>query len=131
ANPYKAGVGLVYLKKYLEDNDYIDKQIKKFYNNYKLKQTGPSAFIEVLNENPPKDIDWFFNEYINTRKKIDYKLKNLKKSKDSLWITVKNKRGTNAPITLYGIAKKDSIVSKQWLTGIKDEKVVGLQRDGI
>lgn len=130
ANPYKAGVGLVYLKKYLED-DYVDRQIKEFYNTYKLKRTGSSAFIDLLKENPSKDIDWFFNEYINTRKKIDYKLKNLRKSKDSLWVTVKNKRGTNAPITLYGISKSDSIVSKQWLTGIKDEKVVGLEREGI
>src|SRR5690606_21875782 len=130
ANKYKAGVGLVYLKEYLGGN-YLDEEIKTFYNTYKLKPVSTDDFINILNENASKNIDWFFDEYLVSRKKIDYKLKNLKKSKDSLWVTVKNISGSKAPITLFGVAKNDSIVSKQWLSDIQDESVIGLERDGI
>lgn len=130
ANKYKAGVGLVYLEKYLNDNS-IGEKIKQFYRENNTKQTTPNVFIKLLENNTSKNIDWFFEDYIATHKKIDYKIRKLKKSKDSLWVTIKNKRGTNTPITLFSIGKRDSIISKQWLTNITTEKNIGFQRNGI
>ena len=34
----------------------------------------------------------FLNDYINTRKKIDFKIKKVKKTEDSITLTLKNKR---------------------------------------
>ncbi len=130
ASKYKAGVGLVYLEKYLNDNS-IKEKIKQFYEENKNKKTNSKAFIELLKNNSAKNIDWFFNEYVQTRKKIDYKIQKLRKSKDSLWVTIRNKRETNTPITLFGIGKRDTIISKQWLTDIKTEKSIALERQGI
>ena len=127
---YKAGVGLTYLEKYLNDNS-IKEKIKQFYKKNKTKHTTPDAFTDLLKSNSAKNIDWFFDEYIQTKNKIDYKILKLKKSKDSLWVTIKNKRETNTPITLFAIGKRDSIISKQWLTDIKTEKNIALERNGI
>lgn len=129
ANKYKAGVGLAYLSNYLEEN-HIDNAIKAFYNSYKGKKVSASDFEHILKSGASKDIDWFFSEYIKTNKQIDYKISKVEKDKDSLFVTIKNKTRNNAPITLYSISRKDSVLSKSWLSDITDEKTITLPRDG-
>ena len=125
---YKAGIGLVYLDNYLQNN-HIDNSLKAFYKKRKTQDISADTFIRALKKDSPKNIDWFFDSYVSSRDIIDFKIKKAKKIGDSVLVTLKNKTGTNVPITLYGI-KKDSIVSKQWVTDIKDEKTFKINRNG-
>ncbi|XLS30968.1 metalloprotease [Flavobacteriaceae bacterium M23B6Z8] len=128
ANKYKAGLGLLYLNDYLEEQ-YVEPRIKKFYEEQKLKDIDASVFESYLREGSPKNIDWFFDQYVHSRNKIDFKIKKVVKvENDSLLVTVKNKKGTNVPISLYGI-KDDSVVSKYWITDVFDEKTFKIPRD--
>lgn len=128
ASKYKAGVGLLYLNDYLEES-YVEPRIKKFYNEQLLREINSQVFEEYLAEGAKKDISWFFEDYLHTRKKIDFKIKNIQKlQNDSLLVTIKNKKGTNVPISLFGI-KKDSVVSKYWITDIEKEKTFKIARD--
>ncbi|MFQ3181526.1 MAG: hypothetical protein ACI9Z4_001124 [Polaribacter sp.] len=68
---------------------------------------------------------WFFNDYIKTNKKIDYTIDEVKEIKDSLKITLKNKRNITAPIALYGI-KNNKIKYKEWFSNISDTLTVKL-----
>lgn len=121
ANKYKAGLGLDYLDDYTGGN-IIDNAIKQFYNTYALKKTSAGDFETLLKSLTTKNIDWFFEEYIPTRHKIDFKIKEVEETAgDSLLVTIKNKRDINVPISLFGI-RNDSVVSGQWLTGIETEK---------
>ncbi len=120
ANKYKAGVGLKYLDDYI-NADILERTIKTFYNNQYLTRTTPNDFRTLLESNTEKDISWFFTEYLNTRKKIDFKIKEIERLGDSIKFTVKNKRGTNVPVSLFTI-KEDSVTSKQWLNNIQDKK---------
>ncbi len=129
ANKYKAGVGLKYLDAYLNDHT-IEETIKEFYNSFLLKDPDTDDFEAILQKNAKKDVTWFFNEYLDTRKQIDYKIKKVKKSGDSLKVTIKNKTGTNMPISLFGL-KNDSIVSKNWYLGIKDKKTFTIPKQDI
>ncbi|WP_340073653.1 metalloprotease [Leptobacterium sp. I13] len=128
ANKYKAGLGLIYLENYLENN-HVSNQIKAFYRDYRSKDVLFPVYEAYLKLNSPKNIDWFFDEYISTRNTIDFKIKKVKKVNDSVLVTIKNKSNTNVPITLYGIDKKDSIVSKYWLSNIKEERTFKISRD--
>ncbi len=128
ANRYKAGLGLAYLADYI-GKEKVDQSIKTFYNSYKLKPVNPEDFEAVIKQSTTKQIDWFFDEYVSSENKIDFTIKNVFKSDDSLGITLKNKQGTNVPISLFGL-RKDSVVSTYWFSDIKTEKTFTIPRNG-
>ncbi len=128
ANTYKAGLGLAYLADYMGE-DKVKQSIHEFYNTYKLKPVTPEDFEKVLKSNADRDIDWFFDAYVSSNKRIDFKIKNVEKGEDSLRVTIKNKTGTNVPISLFGV-HEDTIFSKYWYKDIVDEKTVTIPRKG-
>ncbi len=126
ANKYKAGLGLSYLASYI-GKDKIDESIKTFYKFYQLNKVNVVDFKSILKRATDQNIDWFFDTYVETDRKIDFKIKRVEKFNDSLRVTIKNKEGTNVPISLFGL-KKDTIVSKYWFSNIKKERTVTLPR---
>ena len=124
ANKYKAGIGLKYLEAYIESNT-IEDAISEYIAKYKIKHTSTKDFEDIIKSKTNKDIDWFFTDYLNTNKKIDYKIKKVQKTKDSITVTIKNKRNSQMPIELFEL-NNDSIISKTWISGIKNEKVITL-----
>ncbi|WP_431107336.1 metalloprotease [Winogradskyella poriferorum] len=128
AGKYKAGVGLNYLDKFTDDID-LSEIITAFLKQNKLNQkTKISDFETFLNSKTSKNIDWFFTDYVNTRKKIDFKIKSVETTEDSIKITVKNKRKNKMPISLYSISN-DSVIGKQWIENIKGTKTINLPKD--
>ena len=127
ANKYKAGIGLKYLDEFV-NNDILEKTIKTYINQYKLKETSVKDFESLLRDATDKDIDWFFGDYIQTRKKNDFKIRNLKKTDDSVTFTIRNKRNSNMPVSLFKL-KDDSIISRTWVTDIRGEKTMTIARD--
>lgn len=119
ANKYKAGVGLKYLDDFI-NADILETTIKNFLTKYKTEATSTSTFESYLKSQTSKDIDWFFNDFIASRSRIDFKLKNVKQTKDSITFTVKNKGSSNVPITLFTL-ENDNVLSKNWLTNIENE----------
>lgn len=127
ANTYKAGLGLAYLADYL-DRQIVNQSVREFYQEYKLKQVSPLDFIRILEENTDEDISWFYNTYVNSDKRIDFRISNVIKTRDSLYVTIKNKTGTNVPISLFGI-RNDTVVSKHWFSNIMDQKEFSIPRN--
>jgi len=129
ANGYKAGLGMSYLSEYLGDKK-VDSSIIEFYKNHRLtSKVNALDFRKTLEQFADKDIKWFFDEYVTTDKKIDFKIKNINKTEDSITLVLKNKRGTNVPISLFGL-QKDSVVSQYWFTDIDTTKTVTIPRNG-
>ncbi|CAM3548662.1 aminopeptidase N [Flavobacterium gelidilacus] len=129
AGKYRAGLSLRYLDSYLENN-IVQKSIVEFLNMNKDIQTSRYDFEYILNQNAKKDIDWFFDTVISKRDLIDYKFGSIKKQKDSISISIKNKTLTNVPIPLYGLSN-DTIVYKKWLTNIKTDTTFVIPRNNI
>lgn len=127
ANKYKAGIGLKYLDDYL-NGDIVESTIKKYIDNYTLKETSTTDFETLIRAATTKDVNWFFGDYLKTRKKNDFKIRKLKKTEDSISFTIKNKRNSNMPVSLFKL-KGDSVISKTWITDIRGEKRITLPRD--
>jgi len=127
ANKYKAGVGLKYLDDYINP-DKLEKTIKTFLSEKKLKSTNTKDFETFLKSQTSKNIDWFFEDYLTTIKKIDFKIKDVTKTKDSITLTIKNKRENKMPISLFTL-NNDSIISKVWINNINGEKTVTIPRN--
>ena len=128
ANKYKAGIGLKYLDDYLNDS-IVDSSIKGFLEDYKLKPATSKDFENYLKSKASKNIDWFFKDYLETTKKIDFKIVDIKKTDDSLRVTIKNRRDSNVPMSLFSM-KKDSVLSKIWVSDVKDEITVSIPQEG-
>ena len=129
ASGYKGGAGLNYLDQYL-GNDILEKSIREFYNTYLLKHATTQDFKNILKSNTEKNIDWFFNEYVGSISKMDYKIKNIEKQEDSLLVTIKNLSDNHMPFPLYGM-KKDNIIYSQWMEGFDSTKTFVLPAYGV
>ena len=125
---YKAGLGLLYLQDFI-GGDTLVNSLKEFYSKNQLKLSDSNQFKNILQKNTSKNLHWFFNDYIKTTKKIDYKISKIKtiKNKDSLAVTIKNKRNFSSPVALYGIQKKE-IKFKTWVTGIDSIKTIKIKK---
>ncbi len=129
ANPYKAGLGMAFLGEYI-GYDAVDKTILEFFEDFMLRPNlKASDFENILKNKSPKEIDWFFEEYVASRNNINFKIKKVSKTEDSITFTLKNKSGTNVPISLFGL-QKDSVVSKYWFTDIDTSRTFTIPKNG-
>ena len=124
---YKAGVGLNYLDQFTEDIE-LPQLITEFLQDNQLKPITISDFESYITSKTKKDIRWFFTDYVNTRKKIDFKIKSIKTIGDSLQLTIKNKRDNAMPISLYKL-QNDSVTDHLWMENIKGTKTIMLPKD--
>lgn len=124
ANPYKAGAGFKYLDHFLEDHT-IPYSIKSFYKNYALKKVSGEDFKNTLQRNAGKDISWFFEDYVQTNEKIDFKIKKVRRKGDSLEVTIKNRTGNGMPVPVYGL-NDGEIVYKEWVEHAYNTKTISI-----
>ena len=124
---YKAGVGLNYLDQFTEDIE-LPQLITNFLQDNQLKSITISDFESYITSKTKKDIRWFFTDYVNTRKKIDFKIKSIKTIGDSLQLSIKNKRDNTMPISLYKL-QNDSVTDHLWMENIKGTKTIMLPKD--
>ncbi|WP_455168958.1 metalloprotease [Aegicerativicinus sediminis] len=127
ANKYKAGVGLRYLDDFV-NSDVVEKSIRKLMDENRLELTKSEKFEEIIQESTEKDVNWFFGDYINSRKKIDYKIKSLETLEDSIAITIRNKRKSNMPISLFTL-QNDNVIAKRWIEDVGKEKTITIPKE--
>ncbi|NNF74716.1 MAG: metalloprotease [Flavobacteriaceae bacterium] len=128
ANKYKAGVGFKYLDDFI-NADILETALKEFILKNQLKQVNSQDFETFIKSKTDKNIDWFFSDFINSRKKIDFKIKGVKQTNDSVTLTIVNKRKNNMPVSLFHL-QNDSILSKTWITGVTDKRTITVPKDG-
>lgn len=112
ANPYYAANGLDYLDEYLGGDILLD-VIREFYLENQLKPITPTDFEEFLSQKTDLPIHWFFEDFVESKKVIDFKIKKVRKKGDSLEVFIENKKKTKLPVSVYGLNKKE-IVYKTW-----------------
>ncbi|WNH12421.1 metalloprotease [Thalassobellus suaedae] len=127
ASKYKAGIGFKYLDDFINSH-VLENTITSFLTQNKLKETTTKDFETFLKSKTNKNIDWFFTDYLTTRKKIDFKIKKVIKTDDSITLTIKNKRDNSMPISLYTL-NNDSIISKRWIENITESKTITIPRE--
>lgn len=127
AGKYKAGVGLKYLNDFV-NSDVVERTIKEYLEKSQLKIANSKDFKNLLEDHTDKDVEWFFNDYISSRQKFDFRIKDVIKTDDSVTFTIKNKRKTDVPVSLFTL-KEDSVISKRWIEHIHGSKTVTIPRE--
>lgn len=129
ANGYYGATGLRYLNDYLGAG-ILNSSIKEFYAENKLKSIKSSDFESFLSEKTELPINWFFEDFADTRTTIDFKIKRVVKQGDSLKVFIKNNRENELPISLYGL-NKDEIVYKTWTKPVDSISTVTIPAKNI
>jgi len=119
----KASRGFEYLREYLGDSVY-DLSMQDYYHNWKFKHPQPDDLRNSFEKNTSLDLSWFFNDFIETTKRLDYKIVKLKNQK----LLVKNKGKLIAPVIIAGL-KDDSITFEQWHEGFKGKKWIDIPQN--
>ena len=114
---YKAGTMLYNLKYVLGDSLFIG-AMKHYVQKWKFAHPYPEDFRDAIIEYTKADLNWFFDEWLETSKYIDYKIKSVKntsKEKDSLVyaITFERLGRMNMPLK-FTVVFEDS-TSKKYL----------------
>lgn len=129
ANKYKAGIGLKYLDDFI-NGDIFETTVGEFLENNKLQFTTTKEFEILLKQQTTKDINWFFNDYVQTRKRIDFKFEDVETTEDSITVTIKNKSNHAVPARLWAF-QEDSVKQSFWVENIKGSKTISFARDSI
>lgn len=125
---YRAGLNLKHLDSYLGD-DALENALKDFFALNQTRATSEADFKALLSIHTNKDINWFFEESVHSRNLIDYKISKIKKNKDSVQITLKNKGEATVPISVFGL-KKGEVVFQRWVDHIEIDSTISVFRNG-
>ena len=115
-NPYKAAIGLKFLENYL-GKQWMKTRIINHLNDKNQKLT----FIDQLIEQAPRNIKWFKEDYLETNKKIDYKISRVLVKEDSISLHIKNLTQSAFPLNIQ-LHNKNGTIDSLWIDGFKHKK---------
>lgn len=58
--------------RYVVGDDTFDEILKEYFRRYKFKHVNEARFVQVCEEVSGRDLDWFFGEWLHSRKVCDY-----------------------------------------------------------
>jgi len=122
----KTGLGFEYLRAYL-GTGLFDSCMQEYFRMYKFKHPYPADLKKVFTETSGKNLDWFFNDFINTDAKPDYSIRSLQRiygnslinpASKGYALKIKNKGSLNGPFSASAI-QNGRVLSTQWYEGFK------------
>ena len=114
---FKAAQAWNYLRHYL-GNEEFDRISHLFYDKWKYKHPYPEDIREIFESNTDKELSWFFDDVLNSNKKIDYEIET---QTDNLLLIKNKKNGISAPFQL-AIFNNDGTKSIKWLNGFTGKR---------
>ncbi len=128
AGKYRAGLSLSYLDHYL-GGDIVPAAIRNFYAEASKRKVSQTDFESALKSRAGKDIDWFFDTVIHSRRLIDFKFDKVAPTADSISFTFKNRTGTQVPIPVSGVSRGKELF-KFWIDNPATDSLFTVPRLG-
>lgn len=110
---YKTGVMLFNLQYVLGDS-LFQNAMRHYVEKWKIAHPYPEDFKKAIMEYTKADLNWFFDQWIESSKNIDYSIcsvKPVKGSKDQYAIRLKRKGRLHMPLDIKVTTEKDSIAN--------------------
>ena len=123
-SPYHVGSGLYYLDQYLGEK-ILDESLSEF-----SKKRGLLSLETILSNKTSKKLDWFFTKYLSDREAFDLFIKNTTIEKDSISITISEKKLHAVPFKL-DLIKNDSIIKEKWFYHSGKDTIIKIKKEEI
>jgi hypothetical protein len=118
----KPGTAFDHLEKYL-GTERFDEIMHTYFEKWKFRHPYPEDLRAIIEKNSSKNLDWFFDEYLFSNKKLDYSLQDVSGAADSWQLTVQNQGDIAAPFPVSGL-KNGQVMETKWFEGVDDEAVI-------
>lgn len=125
----KTALAFEYLQAYLGE-EVLDRAMHNYFETWKFKHPQPKDLQESLEKSTTKNLDWFFNELINTNKKIDYSIAKVTSFEDYVEVEIKNKGNIKSPISISAF-KDRTVYTTKWLEGFSKTKTLKIEGTGL
>ena len=78
---YGKGSKIVDMLRYVMGDAAFEKMMKRYFKEYQFKNISVNDLRRLSSEEAKQDLSWFFDEWLNTTKKCDYAVKDVKANK--------------------------------------------------
>jgi hypothetical protein len=117
----KSALVFDYLLDYFGETNF-DKAMHAYYQEFKFKHPNPNDLIKSLGTTTGNDLSRFNYHLIQSKDKVDFKIKNVKRNQDSTYtLKLKNKTGVLLPFNVYAY-KNNKVVDVFWLEAFEKER---------
>ncbi|MDR3272804.1 MAG: hypothetical protein LBT29_04925 [Flavobacteriaceae bacterium] len=119
---FKAGLSFNFLSIYL-GKEAFEETIRNLIQEKKGREITASDLQNSMEQNFNQNFDWFFENYIQNKDRVNFKIKKFSSKKDdSLEINILNKTNLPAPILISG-QKRGEIVNEKWIFSNKKDSL--------
>ncbi len=112
-----------YLLAYMGEEKF-NAAMHDFYEQWKYKHPHPVDMRKVFEKHTKTDLAWLFDDLIQTRHRVDYKIKRSKNGK----VLVKNNGAVASPVSISGITDTNTLYTI-WNEGFVGSKWLDLPTD--
>lgn len=97
---YSKGAIILHQLGYVIGEENLQKGMKRYFNTWKFKHPNPNDFKRVMEKESGIELDWYFQQWVNTTNTIDYGIKSVISTGDSTFITLERTGLMPMPIDL-------------------------------
>lgn len=97
---YVKGAILLHQLEYVIGEENLQKGMKRYFNTWKFKHPNPNDFKRVMEKESGMELDWYFQQWINTTNTIDYGIRSVVSTGDSTLITLERTGLIPMPVDL-------------------------------
>lgn len=126
----KTAAQMDYLYEYLGE-DLFDECMKTYYTRWKFKHPQPDDLQAVFEEISGKDLGWMFDDFLKTRKKLDYQVGPVKKTTNGYNVTLKNNGKIQGPVSVSALNNSNEPITETWLAPFQGKKEIKLSGENF
>jgi Peptidase family M1 domain len=120
---FETAILFKHLRTYL-GNDVFDDCMLNFFEKHKFKHIHIEDLRTVFETVSKKNLNWFFEDLVNTSKAIDYKLNGVKRAGTFYELKLKNKGQVNAPLFIDALNKNGEVISTSIIEGFDKDTTI-------
>ncbi len=123
-NYQKTAALLRYLQNYLGE-ELFDECMMAYYNQWKFRHPGPADVRKVFETIANQDLSWFFDDFVQTTKGLEYKIKGISRTDEGYELSIKNTGEIPGPVEI-GTFSNGTLLNSQWYPGFTGEKAISV-----
>src|SRR5690606_1981441 len=95
---YSKGAVFLHQLGYIIGEENLQNGMKRYYETWKFKHPNPTDFKRIMEKQADMELDWYFQQWVNTTNTIDYGIKSVISFGDSTMVTLKRTGLSPMPI---------------------------------
>lgn len=123
---YKTAAWFRWLEGYMGVEN-LKAAMQDYYATWKFRHPAPEDLFASLRKHAPQNIDWFLDHTFTTTEPVDFSLRKIGNTNDSVQLLVKNRLSFPAPAGIVGM-KGDSVLAQTWTAPFSGKTTVSLPR---